>query len=408
MENNESFLNIYKGLGKPIYFLMLARIIVAVGGVVISMLSTILAITYGYEEGEIAKLLTILSVITLPSIFIGSKLADVFNRKKMLISGYLSIAFVYIIASFIDIGTTQIILLFAAQVLFVVTYPTINALISDFTTLEDRAGAYSLIYLGINIGYALAPTIGAYLVVRSLDYMLYVNAFTLIISSLVIGFFIPSKPTYSDDDKDHSSDVFSDNSKSVSIFTVLKANPSILIFSIAYLLLAICHAQFNFGLPMQLIDMFGDVQGSKNYGYIATMNCIICIVATPYITSISYKLGKFNVFASSGLLFGFSFVIFAFAPSFSAFAIANLVYTIGEVAMASNGNAILSNLAPETHRGRVMGLSTVSTEVGRMMGYSIMGALVTQFDYTIGWLVLIIAPLTGGALAYSIRRKNPM
>ncbi len=405
MGANEKFLDIYKGLEKPVYILTLARIITAVGGVVMNMLSTILAITYKYNDGEISKLLTILSVITLPSIFIGSKLADILNRKKMMVISYLTIATIYITASLINLGITQIALIFAAQILFILTAPTSNALISDFAKAEDRARSYSLIYLGINIGYALAPTIGAYLVVRSLDYMLYVNAFTLIVSSMVINFYIPSKPTQLEE---HHNDVFSDENKKVSLFTVLRETPAILVFTLAYLLLAICHAQFNYGLPMQLINMFGDEQGAKNFGYIATMNCIICVVATPYITSISYKLGKVNVFASAGITFALSFVIFAFAPNFTAFAIANLVYTIGEVAMASNGNAIMSNLAPETHRGRVMGLSTISSEVGRMLGYSVMGILVTNFDYTIGWLVLMLAPLTAGILVYSIRKKHPM
>ncbi len=411
MSNKESFLDIYKGLEKPIYFLMLARIINAVGGVVMNMLSTILAVTYDYQEGEISRLLTILSIITLPSIFIGSKLTDVLNRKKMMVVSYLTIAVIYITASFLYIGVTQIALLFTAQVLFVLTSPTSNALISDFAKTEDRARAYSLLYLGINIGYALAPTIGAYLVVRSLNYMLYVNASTLIISAIVIGIFIPSKPTQIEHNHDHHNDVFSDKTvkrKKVSLLTVLRETPAILVFTIAYLLLAICHAQFNFGLPMQLIDMFGDAEGAKKFGYIATMNCIICVIATPYITTLSYKLGKVNVFASSGITFALSFIIFAFAPNFTAFAIANLVYTLGEVSMSSNGNAIMSSLAPETHRGRVMGLSTISTEVGRMFGYSIMGALVTQFNYTIGWLILMLAPLTAGLLVFTIRKKNPM
>ncbi len=405
---NESFLDIYKGLEKPIYFLMLARIINAVGGVVINMLSTILAVTYDYQEGEVSKLLTILSIITLPSIFIGSKLADVLNRKKMLVFSYSTVALIYITCSFLTQGVTQIALLFTAQVLFVLTSPTSNALISDFAKAEDRARAYSLLYLGINIGYALAPTIGAYLVVRSLDYMLYVNASTLIISAIVIGVFIPSKPTHLEVQHEHHNDVFSDNYKKVSLFTILKETPTILVFTLAYLLLAICHAQFNFGLPMQLIDMFGDEQGTKNFGYIATMNCIICIVTTPYITNLSYKLGKVNVFASSGLTFALSFIIFAFAPNFATFAFANLIYTLGEVSMSSNGNAIMATLAPETHRGRIMGLSTISSEVGRMFGYSIMGALITMFSYTTGWLILMLAPLTAGLLVFSIRKKNPI
>ncbi len=406
MEKNEGFLDIYKGLEKPIYFLMLARIINAVGGVVMNMLSTILAITYDYSEGEISRLLTILSIVTLPSIFIGSKLADVLNRKKMMVVSYLSIAAIYITTSFLELGVTQIALMFAAQVLFVLTSPTSNALISDFAKQEDRARAYSLLYLGINLGYALAPMIGAFLVVRSINYMLYVNASTLIISAIVIGVYIPSKPTQIEHNHEHHNNVFSDGYKKASLLSVLRETPVILVFTMAYLLLAICHAQFNFGLPLQLIDMFGEEQGAKNFAYIATMNCIICVVATPFITNLSYKLGKVNVFASAGLTFGLSFVIFAFAPNFTIYAIANLVYTIGEVSMASNGNAIMSNLAPETHRGRVMGLSTISSEFGRMLGYSIMGMLVSQFSYTVGWLILMIAPLTAGILVFSIRKKT--
>lgn len=406
MTKNSGFLDIYKGLDRPIYFLMIARIVNAVGSIVMSMISTILAISFGYTDSEVSHLLVILSIITFPSIFIGAKLADKFNRKKMLVGYYFLIAILYISASLVTDDFIKLVLIFTAQIFFTLTYPTTNAMISDFASPDDRARAYSLLYLAINIGYALAPMIGAYLIVRSLDYMLYVNATTLIISSFIIMKFVPSEVTYTDEiNESCESNAINEKSK-ISLFTILKENPAILIFTIAYLMFAFCNAQFNFGLPMQLINQFGDSVGTRNFGYMATLNCIIVIIFTPFVTSFSYRVGKINVFASAGITFALSFVLFAYSKTLWVYGLANFFYTIGEVSMASNGNAIMANLAPKSHRARVMGLSTISSELGRMIGYSIMGMLITSYSYTTGWLVLMIAPIIGGILIFSIRNKS--
>ncbi len=388
---------IYRGLEKPIYFLMLGRVISAVGGVVLNMFSTILAVSFGYSEGKISQLLVVISLISLPCVFLGARVADKVRRKNLIILYNFLIVFLYLLASVISSDFWIIAIIFTAQIFFVLSRPVLDAIVSDFTKPEDRGKAYSLLYLGINLGYAAAPMIGAFLVVRSLDYMLYVNAFTVLINTLIIIKYIPKDPLYGDDG--------SENSKKIAFSKILMENKYILVYTTAALLFAFCHAQFNFGLPMQLINMFGNDLGTLRFGYIATMNCILCVVLTPIITEQSHRFGKINVFASAGIWFSVAFVIFAFAQGFYWFALGNFIYTIGEVCMASNGSAILSNIAPASHRTRVMGLNTISSEIGRMLGFSLMGGLITAYSYTIGWLILMIAPILGGILIAQLKRK---
>ena len=94
---------------------------------------------------------------------IGGKLTDSFGRKKLLIifQGLSGICFF----PSIFIGNSMWIprLLILSGVFAGAAQSVNSAMVNDLTNKENRKQAFSLLYLGVNIGFAIGPTIAGFL-----------------------------------------------------------------------------------------------------------------------------------------------------------------------------------------------------------------------------------------------------
>jgi len=78
----------------------------------------------------------------------------------------------------------------AASVFFGVAGPSHDAMTADLTTPEQREGAYSLNYLGFNLGFAFAQMLAGFLFKDYLKLMFLIDAVTALIAIALIAFFI--------------------------------------------------------------------------------------------------------------------------------------------------------------------------------------------------------------------------
>ena len=72
-------------------------------------------------------------------------------------------------------------------------WPAYNALVADITCSDDRERAYSLNYLGTNIGMILSPTIAGILYKNHLNLVFGINGISILSSTLLIYFFLKVK-----------------------------------------------------------------------------------------------------------------------------------------------------------------------------------------------------------------------
>ena len=68
--------------------------------------------------------------------------------------------------------------------------PSYDALVADLSSSNDRERAYSLIYLGLNLGLILAPTIGGMLFENYLNLAFVIDGLTTLSSTILIFLFI--------------------------------------------------------------------------------------------------------------------------------------------------------------------------------------------------------------------------
>lgn len=153
----------YKGLRRENYILFFGRIVTNLGSMVYPVLTMILDRKLGMNATGVALVTMLSGILILPAGIIGGKLADSYNKKNcIIVCDLISILF-FLICGLIPLSKLSIAFLFIAATFQNMEQPIYNALVADITVTKDREKAYSLMYLGANIGMVASPTIAGLL-----------------------------------------------------------------------------------------------------------------------------------------------------------------------------------------------------------------------------------------------------
>ena len=183
-------LSTYKGLPKEIYVLFIGRIINCIGSFVHPLMSLILTEKIGLSAGEAGIFVTSVAIFQVPALILGGKLVDTVGRKKVIIIFQSLGAIILFSCGLLPVSTTVAKLMIVSSVLYSISSPAYDALNADLTTPENRKQSYSLIYMGINIGFSIGPLMAGFLFKKYLPVIFMGDAITTIIAMLMIAIFI--------------------------------------------------------------------------------------------------------------------------------------------------------------------------------------------------------------------------
>ena len=149
----------YRGLKKEIYILFVGKLVTAMGSFVWPMLTFFLTTKLGLSDGTATVLIATATVLSLPAALLGGKLADRFSRKYIIIIFDCLTVALYIIAAILPTSYITAVLIFLAGLFQTIESPAYDALNADFSTSEQREKAYSLSYLGFNLGFIIGAAV---------------------------------------------------------------------------------------------------------------------------------------------------------------------------------------------------------------------------------------------------------
>ena len=147
-------------------------------------------------------------------------------------------------------------------------------------------------------------------------------------------------------------------------------------------------------MPIQLGELFQE-NGARLYGFLGGFNGFIVITFTPILTYLTKKFRTLNIMSAGGMLYGLSFVIYAFADYKVLFFAATLALTIGEVLIATNAQAFIANNTPSSHRGRISSIVPMISGAGYAMGPMIMGGVIDDLGMFQAWMIITVICIVG-------------
>lgn len=398
----------YKGLKKEIYVLFFGRIVTSLGSMIWPVLTLILTRKLGMSATEVAIFTICTGAVYLPANLVGGKLADRFNKKNIIVTcDLISISF-YIVCAFIPLTLFSIILLIIASALQSLEYPSYNSLIADLTLSKDREKAYSLTYLGMNIGLVAAPTIAGLLFENHLNLSFLISGLSIAISTFLIAFLIRDITPVKDDGEIGQ---YQEEKSNESIFSILRQNKLIILYALMMTLYWSAYNQYGYLMPLDMGQIHGD-KGAVIFGSISSLNSIVVVLFTPIITKILTKtVSTQKAFLGQVMLFSGYIVFILLRGNIPFYYVAMFLFTLGEIVSVLGEGPYLTQRVPASHRGRVNGFISVTQSVTYGISSLVVGLLYDNMGPGSAWSLVLgflaVAMILGLILIKKDKKRYP-
>ncbi|MDC7228349.1 MAG: MFS transporter [Spirochaetales bacterium] len=373
----------YRGLRREIYIVVLSKTINAMGMLIFPFMALLLTRKIGLSNTEAGRYVAVMGLLWMPSSLIGGKLSDTFGRKRILITFEMLAVTAYTLCVFVEPSIKMIWILMTASFSFGVAGPSHDAMTADLTTKEQREGAYSLGYLGFNVGFAVAQILAGILFETHFHLMFLVDATTAFIALLMIAFFVReplgSESSLEDDDINTEND----ESKKT-IVSVLLSRPILIAFALAVFGYRFVYSQWSFLMPLHAEHNFPS-EGAKLYGMLGFLNAVTVVTLTPILTAVFKSRTNIRRVFYAGILFTFGFGMLGVISFRAAFIISVFVFTIGEILEAVSTMPFIMNHTPASHRGRMSAVLPIIMGAGFSIGPLVCGAVLDIIGFRFTW-----------------------
>ena len=392
----------YGGLKKEIYILFIGKLVTAMGSFVWPMLTFFLTTKLGLDDGTSALLIATASVLSFPAALLGGKLADRFSRKNIIILFDCLTVSLYFLAAILPLTFGTAVILFLAGLFQSVETPAYDALNADYSTSNQREKAYSLSYLGFNLGYIVGASGAGILFKNFLRLAFCINGLSVITSTILIFFFVHKKNAVTEDPgamQESYSEYELPVDDKLSVLSVLKQRPVLIWMLLVGCIASLPSSLVGILLPLQLKESLGEA-GATLYGYLNSVNGFVVIVFTPILTVLLRRITEIPKTIIGLLLFIGGVALFSLGTAAAVLFVGMFVFTLGEVVTVLGNNPYASRRIPASHRGRVGGISSVVYSIfSSLSQYLISFMLIASgSNYGLLWMVFILCGLVACVL----------
>ena len=382
----------YKGLPRSIYVLFTARIINSFGCLVYILLPFLLKDKLGYTEIEVARIIFCMGFFAMIAALIGGKLADSAGRKYTYLIAEGISASILIYCSFLPVSRTMIYFIIAADFFRTMIRPISSSMIADLTNVNNRKQAFSLIYLGANIGVALGSMVGG-LLYNLIGVAFIIDGVTTIISLIYIGIYVPeTKPTKEDMHGIESEE----QAEEGSVLKVLLGRPVLIIFIILTLVNNIIYTQNSYSIPLYLQELFDAESGARIMGFMMSFNAFVVVTFTVFLTRITRKLKPLYIMGIGSFMYAIGFGMLAYTKVVPLFFVSTFFWTIGEILAATNSGVFIANHSPINLRGRFNSIVNIMVSAGHMVAPTLAGYYLGVFNFKVLWLTVGVIGIING------------
>ena len=372
----------YRGLRREIYILFFGRVVTSFGSMVFPMLTMILSQKMGMNAFSISVLTVASMCIMMPANLLGGRLADRYNKKRVIVVCDCVSVVCYVLCAALPLGYPTIGLMLAAGICQSMEHPSYDALIADLSSTADRERAYSLQYLGGNLGLVLSPTIAGFLFKDYLWLAFLISGVAIGCSTVLIALRVRDITPVRDES---ASSVYQTAQDGVSLREILRNNRILILYLVATALYWAAYQQHGYLMPLDMGKVHGDA-GAVLYGTVSSLNCIVVVLFTPLITRAFRRLPETGKMLCGMALAAAGYLIFLFLIGrIPAYYLAMLLFTWGEIFSTISEGPYVSRRIPASHRGRINGFTSVLSTVIHSVCALAVGRLYDRVGRTAAW-----------------------
>ena len=321
---------------------------------------------------------------------ISGELADAFGRKNVMMWGLFSqIVAMFGLGLCIELNVAEewmLVCYFLTTFLGAFFRPAANAWVTDHTTPNQRVEAFGIIRIGLNIGWALGPAVGGFLVRYSYSMAFYFTAILYAITILYVGRLISERKHYTTVRK----------ASFVSSLLSLKDTRLAKLCFYVVMITAV-NSQLVVGLSVHCKQY---LHLPEYYiGWFFTINGLVVVFLQYWATRWMSRMRLSTAMLLGCCLYAVGYGSVGFFNSFALIAVGVFLAGVGELIVSPGEQTLVSNIASRETRGRYLGMLMVFYNLGSAVGFFVAGMLSDLIapHYLPGpWLVVgMVAVLAG-------------
>ncbi|MGE5677197.1 MAG: MFS transporter [Pseudomonadota bacterium] len=394
--------NIYRGLPRSVYVLFIVRVVSAMGNFVYPFLTFFLTERLGFSAEEAGKFFMASAIFQGIGMVAGGKLTDHIGRKKLLLTFMGLSALCFAPCPFWGDSVNIAYLLILAGLFIGASQPVNTAMLSDLTGRDNRSQAFSLLYMGTNIGFSIGPMIAGFLYKSHASWIFFGNASAIIVSMVLILFFI--EETMPDSESlDMEEYTGEEAAEEGSVISAMAKRPVLLLFSIGRLVNQFVYSCIGFAIPLQLAHSFGDTTGPRYFGILMSFTGLVVICLTMPATKLTIRIKPLVNIAFAGFFYAIGFGMIGFVDTLPLLLLSALIFTIGEILEATNAGVYVANNSPVTHRGRFNAIINLVIGTGGAVGPYCFGKFIVSYGLQKLWVLCFALTFASGIFMLWLR-----
>ena len=362
-------------LPRAFWLLVVGTLINRIGGFVSPFLAIYLTTARGLGVEQVGLIVALVGIGSIASGPLGGFLADHFGRRRALaaataLGGSAMLA--------VGVAPTVPTLAVAAMALgcFGDLYrPAVQAIIADIVPPADRPRAYGILHWAVNVGFASASVVAGRVAEHGFTWLFVGDAVTTFLFGVVVYANVPETHV-----EHHAG---SEARRAAGGFLRPYRDGRFLAFVAASLLMATVFLQANATLP---VDMSAHGVAPHVYGDLLAINGVMIVVLQPFVGAWVRNLPRAYVMAAGALLVGTGFGLTGIAQgSVPLYVVSIAVWTLGEIATAPVGPAVVADLAPPSLRASYQGAYQLTWGGGNFLAPAVGALVMGRFGATTLW-----------------------
>ena len=380
----------YRSLPSQVYVLCLGSFLNRAGSFVLVFLTIYASERLGFGIPFASACMGIVGLGSMAGALLGGQLADQWGRRPVMLLALFGCATLLIVLS-LQTNRWGFMLTLGAMALVSDMYrPAASAMIGDLVEPRFRSHAFALMYLSINLGFAIVPPLGGILAAMSFQWLFIGDAITTAAYGFVILLAVRETNPRTQTSRAHQEDALREcDPFEVGPLMALReifSDRQFLLFCAASFLIQIVFAQGFSTFPLYL-----RWSGYSEYqvGTLLAINgALIAVLQLP----LTHWLGRFDamMIVTLGAVLiavGFGMNVLQLGVIYSVITI--MIWTMGEILQAPFKQAIVTEIAPEHLRARYFGVMSLCFGFSITIGAPLGGLVLDAYGPGALWGVMI-------------------